>query len=370
MLKNIIKITAVIIVLIAWSKGYSQVQEEITNRECILDKNVSIIDSLILNIPHTPPLCDEFKGEKKRIDIGGCELYVETEGEGVSLVLLHGGPGSTHHEFHPYFSRAADFAQVIYYDQRGCGFSDYKKDGGYSVEQAVEDLEKLRQKLLIDKWIVLGHSFGGLLAQCYALKYPEHILGLVLVCARPGLNTNFGQSGQDTFISEQESQKIFQLKIKYFSGQISMQQLIYNAFLNGDWKRQHFYKPSKEEIARAALYNWVHDEGFNEIMSRNAGEINLTGAFQNCPIPTLIMEGTWDLTWGAKKADILRKNHPNSRLVMFEHSGHSPFQDEPDKFFQQLKNFLAKLKDIDKNKISEWKHYTDNLNVYNNQREQ
>jgi len=364
MLKNITKITAVIIVIIVWSKGYSQVQKEITNRECVLDKNVSIIDSLILNIPHTPPLCDEFKGEKKKMDIGGCELYIETEGKGTSLVLLHGGPGSTHHEFHPYFSQAVDFAQVIYYDQRGCGLSDYEKGNGYTVEQAVDDLEKLRNILQIEKWIILGHSYGGLLAQCYAVKYPEPIAGLILVCAKTGMNTDLGKSRQDTFISEQESRKIFQLKMKYFTGQISMQQLIYNTFLNGDWKRQHFYKPSKEEIARAALYNWVHDVGFNEVMSRSAGEIDLIGAFQHCPIPTLIMEGKWDLTWGAEKTEIFSKNHPNARLIMFEHSGHSPFKDEEHKFFQELKEFIMNLNEIDFSKIIDWKKYSDKLKVF------
>jgi len=369
MLKNIAKIATCIIVIVVCSKGYSQVQEEITNRECVLDGKVSIIDSLIFDIPNIPPLCNEFKGEKKRIDIEGCELYVETEGKGTSLVLLHGGPGSTHHEFHPYFYQAAEFAKVIYYDQRGCGLSDYEKNGGYSVEQAVDDLEKLRNRLGIEKWIVLGHSYGGLLAQCYALKFPESVMGLILVCAKPGINTDFGKSRQDTFISEQESQKIFQLKIKYFTGQISMQQLIYNVFLNGDWKRQHFYKPSKEEIARAALYNWVHDEEFNKVMSLSAGEIDLTGAFKNCPIPTLIIESTWDLTWGVEKTQIFSKNHPNARLVIFKHSGHSPFRDEQEKFFQILEEFIKKLNDVDKDKISKWKFYTDKMNVFKNQRE-
>jgi len=328
----------------------------VSNKECVLDRKVSIIDSLILDIPDIPPLCDCFKGEKKKIDIGSCELYVETEGVGTPLVLLHGGPGSTHHEFHPYFSRAVDFAQVIYYDQRGCGFSDYEKNGGYSLAQAVEDLEKLRNRLHIERWVILGHSYGGLLAQCYAVKYPEPVIGLVLVSAKPGMNTGLGESRQGEFISEQESQKIFQLKMKYFSGQISMQQLIYNAFLNGDWKRQHFYKPSREEIARAALYNWMHDEGFNDIMNRSAGDIDLTGAFENCPIPTLIIEGKWDLTWGNEKAKIFSNNHSNARLVMFEHSGHSPFRDEPDKFFQTLKEFIINLDEIDKDKIIHWKN--------------
>ena len=86
------------------------------------------------------------------------------------VVLLNGGPGATHHYFHPWFSRAKDFARVIYYDQRGCGLSDYNPGAGYSVFQAVEDLEQLRRALEIDQWVVAGHSYGGYLAQQYAVQ--------------------------------------------------------------------------------------------------------------------------------------------------------------------------------------------------------
>ena len=97
------------------------------------------------------------------------------------IVLINGGPGGTHHEFHPYFGRAASFAQVVYYDQRGCGRSDYKPGPGYTVDQAVNDLDKLREALKIDRWTVLGWSYGGALAQLYTLKHPEYTAGLVLV---------------------------------------------------------------------------------------------------------------------------------------------------------------------------------------------
>ena len=93
-------------------------------RECILDRQVHVQDSVIWEIPDTPRWCDKLELEKKRIDIGECELYVEEQGSGTPIVLLHGGPGATHHEFHPAFDRASKYARVIYYDQRGCGGFD------------------------------------------------------------------------------------------------------------------------------------------------------------------------------------------------------------------------------------------------------
>ena len=113
-------------------------------RETVLDRRVHI-EPRILEVLKVPPLCDELKLEKRRVNVDDCRLYCETEGNGLPLVLVNGGPGGTHHGFHPYFGRAAGFARVVYYDQRGCGQSDYVRGDGYTVRQAVDDLETLRQ---------------------------------------------------------------------------------------------------------------------------------------------------------------------------------------------------------------------------------
>ncbi len=153
------------------------------SRERARDGIVHIEKELVLDIPQVSRLCDQTDIVKRRVNVGDCELYCEIEGNGVPMVLLHGGPGATHHYFHPSFSQAKNFAKIIYYDQRGCGISDYKKGKGYSIEQAVDDLESLRQSLNINKWVVLGWSYGGVLAQSYVAKYPNSVSGLILVCS-------------------------------------------------------------------------------------------------------------------------------------------------------------------------------------------
>ena len=102
------------------------------------------------------------------------------------IVLLHGGPGATNHDFHPHFLGRENFL-VITYDQRGTGISDYVKGEGYSSPQAAADLDNLRLALGIKKWVVSGHSYGGLLAQYYATKYPENLAGLALVGSSLGV---------------------------------------------------------------------------------------------------------------------------------------------------------------------------------------
>ena len=257
-----------------------------------------------------PRLCDGMDIRKEKVDIGDCKLYCEQEGQGTPLVLLHGGPGATHHYFHPWFSQAGKFARVIYYDQRGCGLSDYQPGKGYNMDQAVDDLDRLRRALGIDQWVVLGHSYGGLLAQCYALKYPENLKGLVLVGASTGLHQEGLPSRAREFLSPQERAKINEISN---TPGLSIVQIVYNNFLNGDWKRQSYYKPDRQQIARTALYEWVHDKDFNSIMSGSAGDVDLAGAFAQCPLPTLIIEGQWDMSWNTDKPERLRKNHPRGQ---------------------------------------------------------
>jgi len=320
--------------------------------ETVLDRRVHLEERLILDIPQVPRLCDELKLSKQRINVGDCELYCEQEGRGIPIVLLHGGPGATHHYFHPFFSQAAGFATVIYYDQRGCGLSDCEKGEGYSVAQAVDDLEHLRKALNVEKWIVLGHSYGGLLAQCYVVKYPESVAGLVLVGSSLAMPARLKPTRQYAYLSPEEIKRIREI---HRNGTLSSEQKVYNAFLNGDWKRQNFYRPSKERIARIALYEWKHAPGFNGIMSSEARKIDLQGAFEGCPIPTVIIEGKWDLTWNTDKPKVLQGNHPRAKLVMFERSAHSPFEDEPDKFFQVLGDFVRGLREVPKGDVAAWR---------------
>ncbi len=320
-------------------------------RECVLERKVHLEEG-IAEVPKVPPLCDALKAQKRRVKLGDCELYCETEGRGPALVLINGGPGGTHHDFHPHFGRAAEFATVVYYDQRGCGQSDYAKGRGYTIDQAVDDLDKLREALKLEGLVVLGWSYGGVLAQSYTVKYPEHVAGLVLVgSSTDGLRLALQPTRQYHFLSREERKKIAGV---HNNRSLPLAQAVFNAHLNGDWKRQSFYRPTREELALTALYGWKHDPDFRNAIGRDLSRIDLRDPFQGCPIPVLILEGKQDLTWGADKSEKLAGCFPGSRLVMFERAAHAPFADEPDKFFSALRDFMTALPEKP-TEIAKWK---------------
>ncbi len=102
----------------------------------------------------------------------------------IKLLLLHGGPGSTHEYFESlegYFP--AEGIEFIYYDQLGSAYSDQPKDRDlWTTERFVEEVEQVRKALGLtkDDFYLLGHSWGGILAAEYALKYGANLKGLII----------------------------------------------------------------------------------------------------------------------------------------------------------------------------------------------
>ncbi|HSP07613.1 MAG TPA: proline iminopeptidase-family hydrolase, partial [Acidobacteriota bacterium] len=115
------------------------------------------------------------------VDANGALIYYMELGQGNPLVILHGGPGASHQYFLPYLLPLARNNRVIFIDERGSGKSERLEDvSQYTVENMVEDVEAVRRALKLGKIDLLGHSYGGVLAQAYALKYQQNLNHLIL----------------------------------------------------------------------------------------------------------------------------------------------------------------------------------------------
>src|ERR1700685_3562924 len=124
---------------------------------------------------HVYPVQDGF------VDANGVMIYYVTLGRGEPLLILHGGPGASHDYFLPYLVPLARHHKVIFIDERGSGKSQKLEDrSAYTIENMVEDVEGVRQGLGLGKISLLGHSYGGALAQAYALKYQRNLNHLIL----------------------------------------------------------------------------------------------------------------------------------------------------------------------------------------------
>lgn len=121
--------------------------------------------------------------EKAMVDVGdGHSLYYEVSGnpDGVAVVFLHGGPGAGTNPTARRFFDPAHYKAVLF-DQRGAGRSTPKATTEANTTwHLVNDLEVLRTKLGIDRWLVFGGSWGATLALAYGQSHPDRCLGFIL----------------------------------------------------------------------------------------------------------------------------------------------------------------------------------------------
>jgi proline iminopeptidase len=132
------------------------------------------------------------------VSVGDVRLFVDIDGaslvpDGMSMrerptiVLLH-GTGGDHTSFKQNYAALTDVAQVVYYDQRGNGRSEDGSRDRWTLDQWADDLRALCEVLGIERPVVLGVSFGGVVALNYALRHPDHPAKLVLVSAAARVN--------------------------------------------------------------------------------------------------------------------------------------------------------------------------------------
>jgi len=124
--------------------------------------------------------------------VNGVRLFFDVEGEKLvpdgpvmrekpTLLLLHGGPGFDHSIYKPAYSALADTVQIIYLDHRGNGQSEDGPREGWNLAQWGDDVRAFCEALGIASPIVLGASFGGMVAMAYATRHPAHPAKLVLI---------------------------------------------------------------------------------------------------------------------------------------------------------------------------------------------
>ena len=126
------------------------------------------------------------------VSVNGVRLFFDVEGAKLvpdgpgmrqkpTLLLLHGGPGFDHSIYRPAYSALADIAQIVYLDHRGNGRSEDGPRESWHLAQWGDDVRAFCDALGITDPIVLGASFGGMVALAYATRHPDHPSKLVLI---------------------------------------------------------------------------------------------------------------------------------------------------------------------------------------------
>lgn len=278
-----------------------------------------------------------------RVRVGDVQLFFDVEGaklvadgpamrERPTLLLLHGGPGFDHSSYKPLFSRLAADAQVVYLDHRGQGRSDKSEPGRWSLDQWADDVRGFCDALGIEKPVVLGNSFGGMVAMAYAIRHPEHPSKVVFssTSARqnlPRMLARFEAVGGPEARSAAE---------RFWSspGPETLPDYVAKAF--GAYSRA-----PRDPDANARTV-WALDVMFHF----SAGEdrsFDLLPGLSRVRCPALVVGGELDPVCPIEdQEEIAAALAPG--LVRFERfagCGHGVYRDDPDGFFAVLREFLA-----------------------------
>ncbi len=275
------------------------------------------------------------------MSIRGVSLFVEVIGNGYPMVLMHGGPGTDHNTMRP-FRRCADRFTLVFYDHRCNGRSDGTEVSSMTWENLTADADALRERLGFDKWAVLGHSFGGMVALEYALRYPQSLSHLLLL-----------DTCGDTWWVQQNAPALL-AKLGYSSATVETAR----RFFNGEITPNEVF-PAGLKLARAFYHDLspfllarevalglrvksrpeAHIFGFGQLL-KGWTVMDRLGEIQ---VPTLVMAGRDDFEFPPEHQAALADEIPNARLKIIERAGHNAPTERPAEVIQAVRDFMAAL---------------------------
>jgi proline iminopeptidase len=290
------------------------------------------------SIPITTPKGD-FKVWTKRVG----------ENPHVKLLLLHGGPGATHEGFEIFERYLPDAGiEFYYYDQLGSYFSDQPVEPElWTIDRFVDEVEQVRQALGLDRssFFVLGASWGGILAIEYALRYQEHLKGLVIsnmMSSCPAYNAY----ATDVLMPAMDQPALAEIKDLEARGDTENPR--YTELLLEHHYRHHVLRMPVDQwpdavnrlIAHINTDIYVRMQGPSELgMSGTLLDWDRTEDLARIEVPTLVIgarHDTMDPEWMAMMARRL----PRGRYLECPNGSHLACWDDPEVYFRGLIDFL------------------------------
>lgn len=247
-------------------------------------------------------------------------IYFRTFGKGKPLLIINGGPGMNSNGFESIAKKLSEKNLTIIYDQRGTGKSVLKNLNSSTVTMKlmIDDMENLRKYLKIEKWSILGHSFGGMLAAYYATLFPDHIDKLIF-SSSGGLDLsllNDVQSSIQSKLSNEEKQNL-----RKWSNQIDEGDTTYFARLERGKALAPAYVVDRKWIPVIADRLTQGNSVLNQLIWDDLRKITFDckKKLTTFDRPVLILQGDQDIL----KPEIAETAHQilkNSKLVFLKHS--------------------------------------------------
>lgn len=314
--------------------------------------SLSLYCLLLSSILTAQSLAELFtKFESQFLTIDGYQINVETLGKGEPIFFFAGGPGNSHDYMQGNFGQYHTTNQVVFIDMLGRGKSDNAKDvSEYSVENDVAITEAVRKKLGLGKIALVGHSYGTVVAQAYAIAYPDQVTKMVLI---NGFHSGeMWQANCDSYNHYAKThfpekwKKVEELRALGYVSQDSIFSAHYGSFPT----KYIYYHNTKlrQRVPKTKHRGWSSDV-YYAIIGRDA-DFDVSGSMinqdyrrdlKNLNFPTLIIAGRYDGVSTPEYAVQYKHFMPKAQFEMFEQSSHNPYLEEPEKFYRMFETFFG-----------------------------
>ena len=281
------------------------------------------------------------------IDVIGGKIWYEVVGEGPNppVLLLHGGPGSASFGFDPLRELEYD-GPIIFWDQLGCRRSDALRDTTLmTIENFVDQTEKLRIHLNLEDFVLYGHSWGTMLGIDYYLAYPDEVKSIIF--SSPLFSTASWMADADSLIATMPD---------------TIQQSIRNHESLGDFDNPEYLaatelyyaqfvtRKKKSKVDRSQLklaigsnvygYMWGPSEFTSTGTLRDFDRIE---ELSGITVPTLLVCGEFDEA-SPRTVRGYSRMIPNSRFEVIPDAAHSTLNDNPQEMLKIIGDFLVTVK--------------------------
>lgn len=275
------------------------------------------------------------------VTLNNVEIHYTVRGTGPVMIAHSGGPGMDARGWDD-FARIDEFVTLVALHPRGSGLSGPAAEDAYLLPDYASDVQALRLHLGLDKPIVMGWSHGGMVAMQYAFTYPDALSKLILFDTSAYFGEFLGdiEGAVQAFKQEKWFKKSFAALKAEWAGDYKTDEDMSRLwaeemkfyFKRFDERAKAYHERTKDLSLRIASL-----KTFNE---KEAPSLDLRPHLKQITVPTLVLVGRHDFITNVAMAQEIVKHVPDARLEIFEDSGHYAFVEEPEKFYQVIKEFV------------------------------
>jgi proline iminopeptidase len=291
------------------------------------------------------------------VDTGGVLIYYKTVGQGDPLVIVHGGPGASHDYLLPNVYTLARGHKLVFIDERGSGRSPRLPDPTqYTVENMADDVEAVRRALNLGRVSLFGHSYGGVLAEAYALKYQQNLTHLILgstFASTMALNKALARMKEQmppadrARVEALEKEGLFGKGQPWERGRYPEEYATlawgpgYYPFLYGQRPDPNYSPAAGNTSTSWELYRQMWGSHGEFVVDGNLVSVEYLDRLSTIKVPTLILVGDHDQSDPAMSKE-MQARIAGSKLVILPNSGHMTFVDQPEAFTAAINEFLSR----------------------------